>query len=373
MYTHGTHLAQITLNNKTVPQKFHVVPNTVRMHEFDAILGIDFLSENGIIIDYGRRIVYTNPDNIQIIYKPSILPILKHNKASELKNTIKITEKSALSTCQNAEKSIIKDENLNFPLIIAEKDVIYTNNENLLDKFVENKFSAEILNEIDRNGYKILLGCKNGKIFCLKDRDYVNNPSPKTNLKKAIINQTKNSPSVAIVDSINTYVEEVHEPNYNIFMINGNTDNEIYNQNNKRRLIDSIDSCSEINFLKNLCSPDISICNINDGNVAICFMYFLAHIKKFVNSINKGTSLNAIVTTLNVYNQVMIEIKKYLIRYCLRNNDSNLEKFSISLGKATIDFKDIIKNNFCLGNLLQYLSLLRKQLIRVCSGSPEGD
>lgn len=149
VYTHGTNLAQITLNNKIVPQKFHVVPNTVRMHEFDAILGIDFLSENGIIIDYGRRIVYTNPDNIQIIHKPSVLPILKHSKSSEIKNKIENSHKSVISTCQNTENSYTKDENLIPPLLTAEKDVIYINKENLLNKFVENKFSEEILYELN--------------------------------------------------------------------------------------------------------------------------------------------------------------------------------------------------------------------------------
>lgn len=265
VHTYGTSLAKITLNNKTVPQKFHVVPNSVRMHEFDVILGIDFLTENGIIIDYGKRIVYTNPNCIQITYNPSVLSILKNNKL-KIKHKNKETQNSIRSTCQNVKKT--NNSKTNIPLMDSTKDVIYTSNEKLLNEFIESNFNEEILKEIINNGYNILIGCKQGKIFCLKDKNYtMDDPSVKSAFARTTLTKKETTPTVTTICTSNTF--EMRQPVYNIYMISENANGENCSMSEGRR---PVNSCSQIDFLTNLCSSDINICNVNDGNVVMCLI-----------------------------------------------------------------------------------------------------
>lgn len=55
--TFGTCIAVVELNNKSYKQKFHVVPDTVKMSDTDIILGENFLRQNKIILDFGAGLM----------------------------------------------------------------------------------------------------------------------------------------------------------------------------------------------------------------------------------------------------------------------------------------------------------------------------
>lgn len=66
-----------------------MVSSVLKMNEFDVILGKDFLVKNGIIIDFGRGILYSNPKEVKISFNKRVNSILKStsNKINGNKET----------------------------------------------------------------------------------------------------------------------------------------------------------------------------------------------------------------------------------------------------------------------------------------------
>lgn len=387
--TYGTCWADLILNRAKFTQKFQLVPDIVRMNNYDVILGKDFLINNRIIIDFGRGIVYSNPDAIQIIHNPyypyNISMIGLGTQTPSRKTKIQTGNKPITNptmSTPNTESNKKDSSQLN------NSDIIYATEQCLIDTFIMDNFDTSIIEDLKLNGYSILLGCKNGKIFCTKEgkvdakqpeiRNKLSSDINKLNIdflhntvvRNARISNNENTCATASKTLVNHRKNSIHNLNdrpadesFNLCTI------EEYNMGTK---IDQHvpegrlnHANTSVEFFLNFCSHDINTCILNEDNIATCMVTLYDQLTDFVKRIQIGTTLNAIVTFLNNCNKVIVELKKFFKIHCMNTNDSNTQKYIDSIGKLTIDFKDVLKNNLSLGCILEYINILKKQIIHI--------
>lgn len=341
IFTLGTYYAEVQLNGKRIIQKFHIVPKGVRMQTVDVILGKDFLTNNGIVVDFGKGVVYSNPDIITIekkqIKKPSIL-----------KNNIKMIKNNNKKEDKLNKNETILSRNIYECLPIEDENVLYKSDE-ICKEFLNKKFNDEIISEINSKNYKVLLGCKEGVIFC-NELDKENEESIDY-FKKPLSRNIKSSSKVG-----------KKKPRKNV-KSSLNIEDRVNNQ--KTFNPKTSDQSSGLKSLMNFCSSDINTCILNKQNIRDCFRLLFENIQEFVICLKIGTNLSTIINTFNIYNSVIIEIKKFLVKERAQEICSDLEKYSINLGKLTLSFKDIVNKEINLENILQFLIILRKDLRRI--------
>lgn len=164
--TLGTFKAIVYLKDKEYEQIFHVTPNSVRMNDTQVILGKDFLNKYGIIMDFGKGFLYSNPENIEITIKQSPNSVLK-KKAVETPQT-KDNKTIKASSSNDQHSNTILSKNIYDCLKVEDEDILYA--DNIALKTITDTFNSKTINEVNSKGYEIVLGCSKGQIFCMNDK-----------------------------------------------------------------------------------------------------------------------------------------------------------------------------------------------------------
>lgn len=398
--TIGSISATIHAHGKSIIHKFLIV-DSVRMNKYDAILGKDFLFHNKVLLDFrtGQLLI---GDQAKIVNNIALKPIIKKNEKSQITKK----EKKAISNNEPTRfgfdffEDIEEINEINFCSEIATND------------FVRNNYENDIINRASQPHVDVIFMCKNGKIYC--NRNEINNENEINNtLNNINIDKSKqNEKRIASMRSNKNYsislfsiCNNKNKGSSNSHML-GITSSEannkngflptnfVYDQsmndmhtknlclpkslrvnltNNETTINKQTNSCDQLvgkrrrpkhplYRLREFCSSSLYTCNINTENANSCVIYLFDHISTFSQCVRKGTNMNVIIETLDVYNRVICELKKFFIRDSARKNlDINL--FPSSLGKITIKFRDVFEKDISMKNILHYLYILKKEII----------
>lgn len=95
--TVGTSIGQIKIKGDLIEQKFHIVPNTVKMTNYDVILGQDFLTKNKVILNFETGTFYVNTGVKKAMVVVKSKGILKRDKNALKDKKTKSINKNMLS------------------------------------------------------------------------------------------------------------------------------------------------------------------------------------------------------------------------------------------------------------------------------------
>lgn len=362
------------------------------MNHSDAIIGIDFLCQNGIIIDFGSVTLFSDRDRTKVICEHDITPIIKNNNKQKKRKQRKdpFSDKNSMihtstPTITTRSSSTIPVSNFYDCLPIENDDMQY-GSDVATEKHVKQNFEDDIVSEIARNKNKIIFGCKNRKFFCNANKENkktknetktrTNNEIESKNISKHVLpvpNPQSVQPETLVKKkwvqfsasaqdhvSTNAAKENTYASCTSVLntLLRANAGH-VFSSDllSKGRLCFS----DILNMLKQYCTPSRELCNINRSNLHICLESLLIHLKCLSHSVKIGTNYDAVIKSLNVYNDVLYEVKKFLIRDCVHHR-TDLNKFCISLGKITLNFNDLFKAGFNLNDILQYISILKKEI-----------
>lgn len=305
--TLGTCLGSIKIGVDVIKQMFHVVPNSVKMYDYDIILGRDFLSNNKTILDFGTGNLYIQSPSkeIQVVMKNK--GIIKEKKDN--KNVSRKEHKNSIESQNHYQ---------NEGLPIQDKDVLYVD-ESQLNSLVIQNFKKEELEEIKQNNYEILMGCTKGKMFCSNKINFIAqrkcvNISGNARLSINVIKQGKSKPFVnikkpkATFSSDNLCIDDMPSPNM-VTLSKGCNSTRTKHTNRWRGdecKFETINVLSEnsgkpnvymgrrsyantyLNNLSSYCSNGFDKCNINPANFGEISRAFYDDLLRFENCLKKG-------------------------------------------------------------------------------------
>lgn len=372
--TLGTCIGILELNKKSIEQKFHVVSKAVKLNNVDAILGKNFLFNNNIIVDFGKGVLYSNTENIKIISSKksnkniSISTPKQNTKPDACKMNICASSPDVFKSNVYAHDPFKTNIYASLPI---EDDNIETTSCEPAKSFINRVAQKQIVDELQEKGFKVLLGCSNNTFYCSNSDDLLEvNAGNVTKSESESKTQSKEKKTFSAQAPRTNFFSKKHS----VFTLHkqGNTLQNEITQNacgsNKKsnELRDTAcsgrrsrpnDSLSQLRFY---CSSKLTTCNVNEYNFEECLKTLYTHTSRFSGCVEKGTQFNTIISTLNVYNLVILELKKFLVK----NRDYNdFEQYLINIGKVTYDFSNLPKPVFTVKQILGYLCLLRKQII----------
>lgn len=382
--TLGTCLGNIKINCDVIKQKFHVVPNSVKMYDYDIILGRDFLSNNKTVIDFGTGNLYIQSPSkeIKIIVKNKGLIRNGESGSQNYKNASQNKHKTKVTTSQNHNRYAC--------LPIEDDDILYAD-ENQLDSLVTQNFEKDEMEEFKHKQYEILMGCTKGKIFCSNKMNFIarrgcvyDSRDGGLSINVITIKQQKSKPFICLdkpkamfcsdnlcmndmpsrvvtvtkgcISARTKHINRWCDDKYGPETINLGNISVITGVNIGRRSYAN----QHLNNLKSYCSNSFDQCNVNLGNFGTISRAFYDDLVRFENCLKKGTSLIVISNTLNVYNDLLMEIQKYLL---LSGFDSINKKNAIFMAKATHDFNSLSLDNFTLEEVLKFICLLKQRVL----------
>lgn len=380
IYTFGTFMAEIILNNKTFQQIFHVVPEYAKMNDIQVILGKDFLNNNGIIIDFGKGILYTNPDNIKITSKPNLKSILRNK---DINNLFSLEEKiKEKSKSQSPPHDIYFD-----PEVKGEDDILYADNKGCID-IAKVNFNEKILKELKENSYKILLGCTRGQLFCnsvhqVSDVNRIN--AMKIHCKKSITNKI----SKEIVKSKNSRVESNSQPRQE------SIERELLNLPSTSKNLSEIGNANHSNKLnimnsKNLVvtfkpNSDLHVSNINEvikndkikiqkcinpspnQNTPFEYDYYDYYYDYYYDnkplvdclSDRRRPILNPSSSYAHLNEEVSLDPK------CMVVNSMNFGKYILSIYNEILKFENCLRNGTNLKNIINNFNMINDTIVEI--------
>lgn len=300
--------------------------------------------------------------------------VKKIEKVVKSKGILKI-DKNKIKTKKlrsNNDDEVSKNRNIYECLTIEDEDILYADEKQIKSHVAEN-FEAEFINKIPKSGYEIIMGCSKGKIFYSnqqKSAPVVNvvKTRGKSNLRsfkgesKTVLNLNSHYASDMKFSHGNSAQPSVSNKNIvytNLSQSSGN--NAIGSDMSVGR---RPDTNAYVSQLRSFCSNDLNTCCINEQNLSNCVKTLCNNIDRFSYCVKTGTSLKVIKDTLNAYNQVIIEIQKYLLT---RSNGSKqiLRGDKAYVARATYDFNHLGRDKFESNKILNFLNVLRQRALQL--------
>lgn len=384
----------------TAPCELIGVSDEVQMNGNDVILGYDFLSANKAIIDTSVGIISFG-DAARVVYntkKPSVLKN-RNEKKREKGPKPKISDKKERAIT-NMHVYAVPVSNA-FSMLDSDDLDVYYGSDYATCRVVRECFDKEKTNELDASNCKILFGCAEQLLFCNANKENVN----KTEEKKAVSLhakpaykriEKKTSSTVDVSAAINNEPSKYHAANrnknvlfagnvssfhaysydevdtqkasvyvYDIFALNRLFYDDVTKENKSMPCTHGRMKIGQhMDMLLKMCTDSMDLCNVKSDNIHLYFLYLIEYFDKFVKIVKLGTSQKMITATLNMYNLVLYEMRKFLIRESA-TRQLDLNQFSYSLGKLTIEFDGLFRTQFNLDCILQYLFVVRKELVLI--------
>lgn len=112
--------------------------------------------------------------------------------------------------------------------------------------------------------------------------------------------------------------------------------------------------------MKKLHETNPNHCKVNERNFEYYIDLLVNDTFRLTDCLRKGTNLKSIINTLNLYNAIIIEIKKVLSSI---GPELLLESDSIGMGEPTYDFGIVTPETFDIRSILEFLHILRDKLL----------